>query len=142
MLTFNQIKALLPRIKLLNAKYTMVTNPRVGFDKKSGLPFFIAQTYSTKVYDPKLKTMVPNPRVNERYLTEIHTLDKKGHIELSCSCPDFLFRHEVALFDKDAAQVEYSNGDYPKITNPLLKPTCCKHCLSFYTLLHSKGFVK
>lgn len=139
MLTFPQIKAKLNKRKLLDAKFVRIHEPRVGFDKKTGLPFYVARTSSTMIWDGK--RYVKNPRANERYLTVISVLDKKGHVEISCSCPDFLFRHEVALTEKDASSVEYSNGDYPKITNPLLRPTCCKHCLAFYSMLHDKGLV-
>lgn len=140
MLTFPQIRSKIDRKRKANAKLVKIDDPRIGY-QKNGLPFFIARTHSPYILNSKGKKVV-NPTANEWYLTTISFLDKKKHIDISCSCPDFLFRHEVALADKDASQVEYSNGDYPKDTNPLLKPTCCKHCLAFYSFLYSKGLVK
>ena len=139
MLTFPQIRAKLSSKKKALAKLVKIDDPRIGY--KKGFPFFIAKTHSDYILDGKGR-MKANPSADEWYLTNISILDKKGHIELSCSCPDFLFRHEVALADKDASTIEYSNGDYPKDTNPLLEPTCCKHCLAFYEFLYKKGLVK
>lgn len=140
MLTFPQIRSKLSNKKKALAKLVKIKNPRIGY-QKNGFPFFVSQTHSDFIIDGKGK-LKKNPSADEWYMTYISILDKKGHVDISCSCPDFLFRHEVALAEKDASTVEYSNGDYPKETNPLLKPTCCKHCLAFYTYLHSKGLVK
>lgn len=141
MLRFNQILRRLPKIKKELARFVKIYSPRMGF-QKNGMPFYLARTSSTMIYDAKKKQYKVNPNANQRYLTQISVLDKAGHVKLSCSCPDFLFRHEVALFTKEAADIEYSNGDYPIETNPLLSPTCCKHCLAFYQLLHNRGLVK
>jgi len=48
-------------------------------------------------------------------------------IRVSCNCKDFLFRREVALTLKNAAEIRYSNGDMPIETNPQLIPATCKH---------------
>lgn len=139
MLTFPQIRSKLSSRKKASAKLVEIDDPRIGY--KKGFPFFICKTHSDYILDGKGR-MKQNPSADEWYMTYIAILDKKGHVDISCSCPDFLFRHEVALADKDASTIEYSNGDYPKETNPLLKPTCCKHCLAFYTYLYGKGLVK
>lgn len=44
-----------------------------------------------------------------------------------CSCPYFLYYVEVALTRHDSSDIYYSNGRYPMIRNPKLRPYLCKH---------------
>lgn len=96
-----------------------------------------ATTYSTKLYDKKRRVWYRKitPKV---YDTFIMINPKRKNVVLSCSCPDFLYRHEVALYRRGGAEIEYSNGRLPKITNPRYRPTCCKHCLAFYLYLSNR----
>ncbi len=141
MISFNQIKKYLNPLKYKNSKYVKFKDVRVGFNENKQ-PFFVARTTSPYIWDPRLRRRVTNPTKDNVYTTVIEVLNKSGKVKLSCSCPDFLFRHEVALFTKDAADIEYSNGQFPEITNPLLHPSCCKHCLALYEALHKKKLVK
>lgn len=60
-------------------------------------------------------------------------------IKVACSCGNHLFQHEVALATRGGADIIYSNGDFPIITNPSLKPTICKHILKCLMLIvHAK----
>ncbi|RLI86131.1 MAG: hypothetical protein DRP01_04865 [Archaeoglobales archaeon] len=63
-------------------------------------------------------------RVVIRYYGEV---DKDSPVWVSCSCPDFKFRWEVSLAHRNNTSIIYSNGAYPKITNPQLQPGVCKH---------------
>jgi len=54
-------------------------------------------------------------------------ISKEAPVWVSCSCPDFLYRWEVALAHRNNSSVIYSNGAYPKITNPQMTPGVCKH---------------
>ena len=63
-------------------------------------------------------------RVVLRYYGEIA---KDSPVYVSCSCPDFKFRWEVSLAHRNNTSITYSNGAYPKITNPQLVPGVCKH---------------
>lgn len=56
------------------------------------------------------------------------TLESK--VWVSCSCEWFLFVCEVADAESDNATVRYSNGMFPKITNPQGIGTVCKHIIS------------
>jgi len=47
-----------------------------------------------------------------------------------CSCPYFLYYVEVALSRHGSTSVYYSNGMYPMIRNPKLRPYMCKHLIS------------
>lgn len=44
-----------------------------------------------------------------------------------CSCPYFLYYVEVALTSRGSSNVINSNGNFPKIRNPRMKPYLCKH---------------
>lgn len=62
---------------------------------------------------------------------------EKSKAYVSCSCEDFLFTCEVALKEKDASQIIYSNGEKPRIKNPKMIPCACKHIVAVYRyLLH------
>ncbi len=68
-----------------------------------------------------------------------------GDVIVSCSCPDFMYRWEVALAVKNAAKVKYSNGAYPKITNPKGKTSICKHLVAIaedVLIKNSKDMIK
>jgi hypothetical protein len=57
------------------------------------------------------------------------SVSKDSPVWVSCSCPDFLYRWEVALAARNNSSVIYSNGAYPKQTNPQMTPGVCKHVL-------------
>lgn len=46
-----------------------------------------------------------------------------------CGCPYFLYYVEVAVTARGSSNVITSNGAYPKIRNPRMKPYLCKHIL-------------
>jgi hypothetical protein len=73
-----------------------------------------------------------------RYVTVFVFLDRRLHVIASCSCPDFKYRWEVALNRKQAAEIEYSNGELPVIRNPAMRATFCKHCLALFTKIESE----
>ncbi len=48
----------------------------------------------------------------------------------SCSCAYFLYHCEVALKKRGSTDINYSNGKFPKITNPRLVSHACKHIVA------------
>lgn len=48
-------------------------------------------------------------------------------VYVHCSCPYFLYFCEVAVAARGSSSVINSNGAYPKIRNPSLRPYLCKH---------------
>lgn len=132
------------QIQLLNASYAKIKtfdglyrDDSDPYAKIRTRYYARAHTYSTKVWDKRLQMWVTK-RKYEVYDTFIMLTVPKGRqatVVLSCSCPDFLYRHEVALTKKGGAEVNYSNGNLPKIRNPRMRYTCCKHCLRFYQFL-------
>jgi hypothetical protein len=71
------------------------------------------------------------------YLT-VFRFDRFGEIKsavhhptwVRCSCPYFLYYVEVALTRHGSSSVYYSNGRYPMIRNPKLRPYLCKHLIA------------
>lgn len=113
------------------AKYVRILASRSGYTKE-GFGFFAMQTHSTHEWDGKRKRFVPATREKPKYVTVVTIIDDDLNCLVSCSCKDFLYRWEVALTTKGAAEVEYSNGAMPTITNPSLAPRCCKHLSCMY----------
>ena len=86
-----------------------------------------------------------NPKPQKR-LTTIETiygdakLSGKGvKVNVSCSCEFFLYYCEVALFKAGSADIRYSNGKKPRVTNPKLIPLMCKHLVALSRDITQKG---
>lgn len=47
-----------------------------------------------------------------------------------CDCPYFKYYVEVALAARGSSSVMISNGNFPKIRNPRMRPYLCKHLLA------------
>lgn len=138
-LTLQQIIRRTTGLRKSNAKYVRLVKLttghwKVGPDK--GLGYVAAQSYSTHVQDAH-GVVTRNPD-QTRYVTVITFIDSKLHVRCSCSCPDFLYRWEVALNNKGAAEIEYSNGALPNITNPQMRPASCKHLVCLYERIKNK----
>lgn len=97
-----------------------VVGLRVGRSRATGLVTFVARTSSPELYGLKWKVM--------QYATSIAFLDEK-RVKLSCSCPDFLYRWEWALWNAGSADIRYCNGEPPFQTNPRAVPALCKHLI-------------
>jgi hypothetical protein len=80
------------------------------------------------------------PGSSSSYDSEIQFLPGNS-VKLSCSCDDFLFRFEYALFRRGAADIRHSNGEPPEIRNPAFTPGCCKHLIALREVLVDKGIM-
>lgn len=65
------------------------------------------------------------------------------YCSVDCSCPDFRYNWAYANADKEASvmgngALNKCNGNYPKQTNPHLRPGACKHLLSLKDYLKTK----
>ncbi len=118
-----------------SAKYVRIVYQKRGFDSL-GRGYVACASYSTKIWDPIKKRYVINKtgpgKKPARYVTVFVFLDTRLHVIVSCSCPDFKYRWEVALNQAEAAEIEYSNGEMPIVRNPNLRKTMCKHCIALY----------
>ena len=119
-----------------NARYVKILKFKAGRDKKTGLAYAAAQTYSQKVLNVHRK-IVPSTDRN-KYVSKITFLNKKLDVKCACSCPDFMFTFEFALARKGAADIMFSNGEAPDERNPKYAPGCCKHLIALRNLIKEK----
>lgn len=131
MLTLPQLYQRTNKRRKDSAKYVKIIHQKRGWDSQ-GRGFVACASYSTHEWSPWKQKFVPNPRKKNRYVTVIVFLDPRLHVVVSCSCADFKYRWEVSLNHAQAAEIEYSNGELPKIRNPGMKKWMCKHLLKLY----------
>lgn len=113
------------------ARYVRVFSLKTGY--ANGLGFVAAKTQSVKRFD-HYGHLVP-VKVAERvsYVTMITFIDSKLNVKVSCSCGDLTYRWETALHVRwKAADIEYSNGELPNVTNPQMRASLCKHLCALY----------
>lgn len=128
-LNIHQISRRCSRRQRENAAFVRILKTQKGYTA-SGKGYVACQSYSTHVlneYGRPVRNESPH-----KYVTMMIFLDTNLNVKISCSCPDFLYRWEWALHNRGAADIEYSNGDFPDITNPKYKPACCKHLYKLY----------
>lgn len=142
---FKQVLKYAPT-QLTNASFARIKEFKGLRKDNDGRYYAYAITYSTKVFDKKAHRWITKKsrQYYDTFIMVKHYKKSKGYqrqstIVMSCSCPDFKYRHEVALTLHGGSFFKYSNTRRPKITNPKLRRTCCKHCLRFYQFL-SKEF--
>jgi hypothetical protein len=131
----NQIVAKTDRMRKLNATLVKVVGYKAGRNR-AGLAVAVAKTYTPKEYNSHLK--VVKSRDQNKYVSSVTFIDSKLNVKVSCSCPDFMFRHEFSLHHYGAADIIYGNGEPPVITNPGMRPSCCKHILALRALIKAK----
>ena len=134
-LTFPQIIRRGGHHREVNARYVRITRLKTGFTP-DGFAFAACQSYSTHHVTPQGYKVV-NP-VRTRYVTVVKFLDTQLHCALSCSCQDFQYVWEQVLHTKGAAELEYSNGETPDMTNPLHQVGCCKHLVALYHKIQTR----
>jgi len=135
MLTIHQLAKKTTRLRKEGARFVRFTDTKKGY-LSNGHAYVAVASFSTHVIGPDGR-----PRRNEqptKYVTVFEFLDRKLHAKASCSCADFLYRWEVALHNKEAAEIEYSNGEWPSATNPTGQAGWCKHCEALYQKIKPK----
>ena len=87
------------------------------------LPVVVAITRSLPT------VLEPVKRERSTFILSVEELGplSQGDVQVSCDCEYFMFYCEYALNSVGAAEIRYSNGDVPLMTNPGLQPTLCKH---------------
>lgn len=132
-MTIAQIRKYTPHNRRVASKVVKIVAIKA---KKNvdGYPMILAKTISTETP----KGVQKNLKISPHYVTSIEVYPKK-HVIVSCSCSDFLFTYEVALNEKGAARIEYSNGEDPKDRNAAHTPGMCKHLYALSTKLILEG---
>lgn len=134
MLTLPQIYQRTDKRRKESAKYVKIIHQKRGWDSL-GRGYVACASYSTKEWNPWKQKYVKNPRIKNRYVSVFVFLDPRLHVVVSCSCADFKYRWEFSLNQTQAAEIEYSNGEFPKIRNPQLAKRMCKHLLKLYEVI-------
>ena len=119
-----------PPVRIELSSFVKITDIRVGTSRTSGKVRIVAKTRSEGK---------ESDRLHYSSMLEIHG---SGRVRLSCSCDDFMYRWEYALFIRDGAQILYGNGEPPVDTNPRMKPGCCKHLIALIFLAKKRQIVK
>lgn len=133
-LNIHQIVRRVNRRRRENAQYVRILQMKKG-RTPNGLGFVACQSYSTHIINEHGRPVRQD--TPHKYITMILFVDDKLNVKTSCSCYDYQFRWEWALWNRGASDIEYSNGDSPDITNPTYKYACCKHLYKLY--LQIKG---
>jgi hypothetical protein len=135
MLTLDQIARRVSSMRREGSKYVRFTDLKKGY-LSNGNGYIAGASYSTHIVGQDGKV-----RVNEqpdKYVTVIEFLDTELHVKISCSCGDQTYRWEWALWNRGAADIEYSNGDSPDINNPGYRISQCKHTYALYQKIRAK----
>lgn len=135
MFNIHQISKKTNRKRRENARYVRLLQVKKG-RTPNGLGFIAAQSYSTHIIDEHGRPV--RQETPHKYVTMILFVDDKLNVKVSCSCADFLYRWEWALWNRGAADIEYSNGDSPEINNPQYKISSCKHLFKLYEHIKSQ----
>jgi len=131
----NKLVSTSDKLRKLNAKLVRVVQIKTGKDRK-GNPTVMAKTYTPREVNVHYK-IVP-ARDKSRYVSSIKFIDNKLNVKVSCSCPDYLFRWEVANHQAGCSDIVYSNGEPPLFTNPSMTPSMCKHLLALRGMIKTK----
>lgn len=124
---------------VLKEDATLVPTFRKTADKKTnGAPKLVATAYSTHTATGGQKSGRP---ATYKLVVASNDASMRLHeapLVVACTCDYFTFVCEVALQKKGAAVIKQSNGARPKITNPQLQPSPCKHLFKLLTLIQKR----
>lgn len=125
-------------MRKLNSKFVKVVNYKAGRDKK-GLAVAMAKTYTPLEFNVH-RNVVP-ARDKNRYVSAITFLDKNLNVEVTCSCPDYVYSGaEYNNAQVGASKIIYGNGEPPDASKSQ-KPSLCKHLIALRALVKEKhGF--
>ena len=120
----------------INSKLVRVVQYKAGRDKK-GYAVAMARTYTRREVNVH-RHLVP-ARDQNKYVSSIRFLDKKLNVEVSCSCPDYVFAGwEWSNAQVGASKIIYGNGEPPSLRNPGHRPGLCKHLIALRALIKDK----
>lgn len=107
---------------------------RLGVSGRPKLPTAAAKVYSLdKVRGGHRKHV---------YVVVAKWLNHRGHVHLSCSCPDFMYTYEYALTRKGASSIKYCDGTPPVERNIRGIPGACKHLIHLMDHMTDTGLAR
>jgi len=110
-------------------------------------PRYICQIDGTLRLRANIFSTLPNNshRVEDVYDVWVQALKsgtdriyKSMYVKVSCSCPDFMYRWEYALWEAGAADIIYGNGQPPVDTNAARVAGVCKHLIFLLTTVKKR----
>lgn len=119
-------------LRKINARFVKVVAYKAGRDKK-GFATAMAKTYTSQEVNVHKKVVTSKDQ--NRYVSSFKFLDKKLHVECSCSCPDFMYRFEFNLARVGAARIIYGNGEEPTMYHEI---GLCKHLIALRAIIKKK----
>jgi len=123
------------KMRKINSRFVKVVQFKIGKDRY-GLPTAVAKTYTPIEYT--VTRRLQPARDQNRYVSSIKFLDRALNVKVSCSCPDYCFRFEVANHEAGASDIKYSNGEMPTTTNADMQPGLCKHLIALRKIVKDK----
>jgi hypothetical protein len=117
------------------AAFVKISKMKTGY-LANGLGYVACQSYSTHNIGPDGRPVRKTTR--NHHVTVYTFIDKKLHVHCACSCEDNTFRWEFANTQKNASEIEYSNGEPPSTTNPKLRVSLCKHMIALADKIRPK----
>ena len=144
-MTMKQIQANTPRDRKILVPYVSITHLKKKQTKPDRRRILQAITSSTGAPHPRSGQVLKKKEKN-RYITYVEALQGdskplgKSYIKVSCECGDFWSHWEYALNRRGAADIEYSNGEPPVVTNPTLIAGACKHIMAMFQLIQHNGW--
>ena len=135
MLTLKQFMRKTDRERHNRSAYVRIVGMKTG-RFQNGLGYVASKSYSTHKVNAQGKMVrIPKP---QHHVTVITFIDKRLHVHCACSCEDNTFRWEFANTQKDASEIEYSNGEPPNTTNPTMRTSLCKHMVALVNKVRPK----
>lgn len=122
-------------LRKINSKLVRVVQYKTGRDKK-GFAVAMAKTYTKQ--EVNIQRKLVNARDQNKYVSHVKFIDNKLNVEVSCSCPDYMFRWEYANTQVGASKIIYGNGEPPNSTNSGMRPGLCKHLIALRSLIKDK----
>lgn len=126
-ITPRQLMANVPRYIRYHGGFVKITSLKEV--TKKGIVRYMAKTRTSEYSQP--------PRTHTQVITILDGVklsDPKTRIKVQCTCEWHMYTCEAALFRIGAADIIYSNGDKPMITNPSMVPSACKHVFKILEL--------
>lgn len=142
-LPLNRIYTITPQRYKDRAKYARLLKLSTRKDKETGLPIILSVMVTTHDHNGAPKMYEPQHHYQSIQVMEASKRGKRiwnRKCKVSCSCSDFMYVDEVALFKKANSDIYFSNGELPVIKNPKMVPQICKHLVYLLEYVRKKGW--
>ena len=120
------------KTQLTNSRYVSIRSAQLHKTKP-----LIKTTTLTR--EPGQKPRIHTQRIYASDPNYVGKLSECPSLRVTCTCANLVTQWEVSLALHNAADIIYSDGSYPIIKNPNLRPGCCKHIFKVLMFMILKG---